>query len=775
MIKKQASIIFIVLIISNVLLWTGMLSTDGIIIQRDLNSPIFEQNYKRYYFPLWNDFTSEPNFERLSRLLYASPFLFLVSIGIPPTLIPKIAIVGTYSLLTISIYLFLEAFVKNLAMKAKNYSNLKFRPDKICLLAGSFVFAYNPVSLQFVGGIPLLFSVAMLPLLMYFILTRIKSVYFPLVFATLLLLSLGHPFTFVMNLTISFLFIVLVYYKSMRMRLIWTKFFFILSLFFLLFSWFLFPYVKYPLGYTDLGREGNLRKDIYDSISNNNIYDIFLLERDNVKYVNTVPSEIIPKFLHYFALSTLVILSFYSLFISVSSRDIPRKIIIFIIAGYIIFTLLSLGAKGPLSQPFWALISNVPLGWIFRSPLKFQIYQSFMISVLFAISIIILKEKLRRETVVHLLIIFVLIGISSYGIYDANFNSLNPIKIPGQFFEINKILSEKNDGYKVLYYPIYDEHQTAWSQGHLISDFTAKSSQIPTFDLVSNYNNIGELLYFLPYNNGLLNSPNFYDFLSSLGIRYIVFHNDRNYDIDQTNLSYLFASTKLKSLYNNAGWYLFEIINKETAMPIRAISNLVIVNNRSDIFKIAKPNLGVLETKTLYHNTKVPLPYENLIRLVESNQSVRTSDRNLESGENRTTKDQTNFTKAITHNDRNTVSTLQVSPTKINPTLWRVKINASIPFMLVFPETYHRGWVASSQSPTGNYQTNSIPLYGGINGFYINKTGEFMLDIEFEPQKWFYYGFAVSLISVVGYVTSVTMIFLRRPNSSRLTRLGKTQ
>ncbi len=164
----------------------------------------------------------------------------------------------------------------------------------------------------------------------------------------------------------------------------------------------------------------------------------------------------------------------------------------------------------------------------------------------------------------HLLIIFVLIGISSYGIYDANFNSLNPIKIPGQFFEINKILSEKNDGYKVLYYPIYDEHQTAWSQGHLISDFTAKSSQIPTFDLVSNYNNIGELLYFLPYNNGLLNSPNFYDFLSSLGIRYIVFHNDRNYDIDQTNLSNLFASTKLKSLYNNAGWYLFEIINKET-------------------------------------------------------------------------------------------------------------------------------------------------------------------------------------------------------------------
>jgi len=50
MIKKEASIIFIVLIISNVLLWTGMLSTDGIIIQRDLNSPILNKIIKDTIF-----------------------------------------------------------------------------------------------------------------------------------------------------------------------------------------------------------------------------------------------------------------------------------------------------------------------------------------------------------------------------------------------------------------------------------------------------------------------------------------------------------------------------------------------------------------------------------------------------------------------------------------------------------------------------------------------------------------------------------------------------
>ena len=193
-----------------------------------------------------------------------------------------------------------------------------------------------------------------------------------------------------------------------------------------------------------------------------------------------------------------MILSFYSLFISISSQDIPRKIIIFIIAGSRIFTLLSIGGQRTSVSTILGIDFKTYHTWFnIRVPLKVSdLSIIYHFATIFAISIIILKEKLRRETVVHLLIIFVLIGISSYGIYDANFNSLNAIKIIGQFFEINKILSLMNDGYKVLYYPIlYDEHQTAWSQGHLISDFTAKWSH---FFLIScqTYNNIGELFYF---------------------------------------------------------------------------------------------------------------------------------------------------------------------------------------------------------------------------------------------------------------------------------------
>ena len=57
-------IIPILLVVPNILLWSGILAVDGIIIQRDFNFPIFNENFERAYFPLWNDITSQTNIER---------------------------------------------------------------------------------------------------------------------------------------------------------------------------------------------------------------------------------------------------------------------------------------------------------------------------------------------------------------------------------------------------------------------------------------------------------------------------------------------------------------------------------------------------------------------------------------------------------------------------------------------------------------------------------------------------------------------------------------
>jgi len=75
------------LIVPNVLLWAGILTVDGVVIQRDFNFPIVNDNFEGSYFPLWNDVTSQTNIERLPRLVMMSPFILLSVLGVEAVII----------------------------------------------------------------------------------------------------------------------------------------------------------------------------------------------------------------------------------------------------------------------------------------------------------------------------------------------------------------------------------------------------------------------------------------------------------------------------------------------------------------------------------------------------------------------------------------------------------------------------------------------------------------------------------------------------------------
>ena len=100
---------------------------------------------------------------------------------------------------------------------------------------------------------------------------------------------------------------------------------------------------------------------------------------------------------------------------------------------------------------------------------------------------------------------------------------------------------------------------------------------------------------------------------------------------------------------------------------------------------------------------------------------------------------------------------------KINPTKYILNIkNATRPYIISFAETYDNLWTAYSnkdENEKNNYfRTNSIPLYGVTNGFYVNKTGDYDLVIEYEPQNWFVLGAIISISSLI--VLSAITIFL---------------
>jgi hypothetical protein len=86
-------------------------------------------------------------------------------------------------------------------------------------------------------------------------------------------------------------------------------------------------------------------------------------------------------------------------------------------------------------------------------------------------------------------------------------------------------------------------------------------------------------------------------------------------------------------------------------------------------------------------------------------------------------------------------STEWLDSQKINPIKYVVKVNATEPFLLAFAEVYDPLWIAH----VNGERIEPIPLYSVINGFWINQTGLLNITIEYEPQRWFFYGSIISL------------------------------
>jgi hypothetical protein len=88
----------------------------------------------------------------------------------------------------------------------------------------------------------------------------------------------------------------------------------------------------------------------------------------------------------------------------------------------------------------------------------------------------------------------------------------------------------------------------------------------------------------------------------------------------------------------------------------------------------------------------------------------------------------------------------------VDPTHYVAKVNATIPFVLRLNENDKR--IASNPLPwvaniNGN-QYHSVSLYQDGTAFFIPETGELEVKVEYVPQKWFYLGLVVTIITIIG-------------------------
>jgi len=100
----------------------------------------------------------------------------------------------------------------------------------------------------------------------------------------------------------------------------------------------------------------------------------------------------------------------------------------------------------------------------------------------------------------------------------------------------------------------------------------------------------------------------------------------------------------------------------------------------------------------------------------------------------------------------------QISYEKINPCEYNVHVkNSTAPFLLIFSEAYHPLWRAYLDG----HEISPVIAYSVVNGFYINKTGDFDIKIYFTGQIYADIGLKISIVTLV-----ITIIFIIIPSEA---------
>jgi hypothetical protein len=117
------------------------------------------------------------------------------------------------------------------------------------------------------------------------------------------------------------------------------------------------------------------------------------------------------------------------------------------------------------------------------------------------------------------------------------------------------------------------------------------------------------------------------------------------------------------------------------------------------------------------------------------------------------------------NNNNNLKNTPEINFAKINPTKYEIDIKgAKSSYYLDFLDAYNSNWQATVINNDKNKSIgseNHFVLNGYANSWRIDETGNYKVILEYKPQKYFYYGLAISTISLVIFLL-LPIIFKKR-------------
>jgi hypothetical protein len=360
------------------------------ILHGDFNLPFYFQPYFWKYVFAWSFQSGAPNLDGIIRL--PGRLFDLVAFALFGNVVASYSYIGVSFLLALlSFYLF-----------ARKFLNINSR---LIAAFGSILFAFNPSFLGNVSKVGLVAAAALLPLCLvsakkFLETSRMRYLVFIIIMFNY---SLLHPFTFVVNvlMVVSYFAVRFLHSRSL-FKANWPK---LLSAFFigvLLNAYFLLPIVSVgSIDKSALSQQATQQTSDYTDLlgvaNAKNFYTAFSLSRDVLKDYDFYNDS--TKNLYYIGVYTLYV-TIVLLYVLLQARlTSSEKVTIVTLLSLLLVTILLTTGLPLITQLIVALV-NMPGGWIFRSPLKWQLYIPFF---LVAIAVFLLA-KIKNRYLLYLTI-----------------------------------------------------------------------------------------------------------------------------------------------------------------------------------------------------------------------------------------------------------------------------------------------------------------------------------------------------------------------------------
>jgi hypothetical protein len=579
----------------------------------------------------WWDKGSMPGLEGIPRLPFFAFWYSLLAIGLDGAILTKMNIVLGFLIISLSFYFSFYFLFKG-----------GFRQDRIAeawllkcaAILGALFYAYNPWSFERIVHWYLWIGYALLPAFLvsvFFVFKNHKDWKHILlsVFAWSLASGTPHMAVFYgMILVIAFLIWVMnvpiwnsknSISKKQKLTRSALAFTFILSLFFSVNLYWIYPYIlssqvrsvspNYLLVLENLE---SLSKQ-NDPLSTFTLIGNWLEQQDEVPFQDSI--------IYYLWLVSGIGIPIFGFFALVLVRSFTKYIIGFSLVA-VTGILLAMGTESPVDylSPLFSIPLLTKYLWLFRDPDKWSFLIALGYSFLLGISsygLLLLLSRIRNKRVKLLTIssfLFLVLGsilLFSYPVYVTNMQgTFKPVNLPVDFDRLNNYLSDLETN-KVYFIP-YPLDETTWNKLNRVGDIYQTHSVKPSIESTgfTGMAGMGSTNYYKYMEQSVIenHSTGIANFIAPLGTSYVIFHNDswdkqtESMDSEKLQLlGQLEAIDSLKNLHSVGIYEIFRTGNMKDSQQlnvfqdtITAIGGLDMLRSLNSIQTFSSLNSSVL-------------------------------------------------------------------------------------------------------------------------------------------------------------------------------------